>query len=420
VIDSTTSRNGGDQRAARDGPALAWRVHAETQRIADRAIDDLRALVEVSSPSGDSPGAERTLGLVERMLPRGASCERLPCSTPDCAPDWIGRITGSGSGRLLLLGHIDTVIAHDAHQPLRLEGPRLYGSGALDMKGGDVLALGVMRALAERPTAFAEIALLLVTDEEWRTVPFAHAARFADWDTCLCFEAGQQTDEGEHAVIVRRKAAGTLRISAKGRAAHAGLTPQDGRNALLGLAELALGLAKRNAPDGPDELTVVPTMLRSGDASNVVPATGELTVDVRAASLAAVEKFAALARRMPIRDGQVEIEVQSGDCWPGLDSREPAADVLASASRLIGQPIRAMSRGGASDASHLAASIALTIDGLGPCGAGAHSPGEYVLAESLPERAAVALAITQAALAGTAHDAAPGPSGSPYDLEASS
>ncbi len=54
----------------------------------------------------------------------------------------MGRVTGTGSGRLMLLGHVDTVVGHDAHQPLRRDGERLYGTGTADMKGGDVLALG--------------------------------------------------------------------------------------------------------------------------------------------------------------------------------------------------------------------------------------------------------------------------------------
>ena len=65
------------------------------------------------------------------------------------------------------------------------------GSGTVDMKGGVALALGVMRELAARPELYAEAAVLLVNDEEWRTAPFAHAERFAGFDACLCFEAGE-------------------------------------------------------------------------------------------------------------------------------------------------------------------------------------------------------------------------------------
>jgi glutamate carboxypeptidase len=85
------------------------------------------------------------------------------------------------------------VHAHNTHQPLERTGDRLVGSGSVDMKGGNVFALSV-HALASRWAHFAEAALLLVGDEEWRTAPFAHVDRFAGWDACLCFEAGQRAD----------------------------------------------------------------------------------------------------------------------------------------------------------------------------------------------------------------------------------
>ena len=90
------------------------------------------------------------------------------------------------------------------------------------MKGGVALSLGLLRALAARPE-LGEATLLLVNDEEWRVGPFAHGARFADYDACLCFEAGERDPRGDDAVIVRRKAAGTIRVRATGRSAHSGL-----------------------------------------------------------------------------------------------------------------------------------------------------------------------------------------------------
>ena len=84
--------------------------------------------------------------------------------------------------------------------------------------------------------------------------------------------------------------------------------------------------------------------------------------------------------------------------WPGMDARQAAGPVLARAGELLGEPIHAGARGGASDASHLAGRIPLAIDGLGPRGGGAHAPHEFVLTESLEQRARVALAVAAAAL----------------------
>ena len=163
--------------------------------IATRAERELEALVAISSPSGDVHGADEAAALVAALAPDEATIERVECSSPDHAADLLVRLTGSGSRRLLLLGHLDTVVAHEEHRPLTRDGERLLGSGAIDMKGGDVLALGLLRALATRTSDFAEAALLLVCDEEWRVGPFVHVPRFEGFDACLCFEAGQLAED---------------------------------------------------------------------------------------------------------------------------------------------------------------------------------------------------------------------------------
>jgi glutamate carboxypeptidase len=365
--------------------------------IARRAERELEALVAVSSPSGDVHGAEECAAVCAALLPADAEVDRPPCSSPGHAPDLLARVRGTGTRRILLLGHVDTVVAHAHHKPLRRDGERLLGSGAVDMKGGVVLALGALRALAGRRDGFAEAALLLVCDEEWRTAPFAHVGRFAGWDACLCFEAGELTAAGEEGVVVRRKAAGTIKVHARGRAAHSGSAPDRGRNALLALAAAAQAVAARHAPDGPDHLTAVPTVLHAGDAFNVVPGRGELTCDLRADTDAAI---LAVKAAIPPDVGGVTLEPELMRLWPGMDAETATAPTLARASAALGRPVAGVRRGGASDASHLASAIPLTVDGLGPRGGKAHNPGEFVLAEALASRAEVALAVIDAVIDG--------------------
>ena len=366
------------------------------EAIANRAERELEALVGVSSPSGDVAGAEEAIAITAALLPDGTTIERIECSSPDYAPDLIARLAGSGAGRLVLVGHVDTVIAHGVHRPVERDGERLVGSGTIDMKGGIVLALGVMRELASRPHAFAELVLLAVTDEEWRTGPLAHGPLFAGFDACLCFEGGERTAAGEEAVVLRRKAAATVRVRASGLAAHSGTSPERGRNALLALGEAARAVAARNDPGGPQRVTAVPTVIRSGDAFNVVPAGGELICDLRGDELGALDR---IRDAVPAEHGGVTLEADLVRRWPGMDTRAQAAPLLAAAAELIDRPLLGSERGGASDASHLAASVPLTIDGLGPIGGSAHNPDEYVLADSFEPRAEVALALCVAALA---------------------
>ncbi len=368
---------------------------ADAAEIATTAERALEALVGISSPSGDVGGAEEAVAICAALLPAGAQIERVPCSTAGGAPDLVARIPGRGRSRMLLLGHLDTVIGHDAHQPLRRDGERLYGTGTADMKGGVVLSLGVARALSARPESFAELTVLLVTDEEWRTAEFVHVRRFAGYDACLCFEAAQRAGEGEEGVVVRRKAAGTLRVTATGRAAHSGSAPDQGRNALLALAQTAQALAQHHDPGGPERLSVVPTVIRSGEAFNVVPASGELLFDLRADRL---DAFAPVMAAVAPEIGGATLEPRMERKWPGMDAEAATEPLLQRASQRLGRPIVGRARGGASDASHFAQSIPLTVDGLGPRGGGAHTPEEFVLSQSFRERAGVALAVALEAL----------------------
>src|SRR5262245_21689179 len=365
--------------------------------IAAHADRELEALVAISTPSGDRHGADEAVALVAALAPNAATIERVPCSSADHADDVVVRLTGTGTRRVLLLGHLDTVIAHEEHRPLTRDGGKLVGSGAIDMKGGDVLAVGVLRALAARPAAFAEVALLLVCDEEWRLGPFVHVPRFAGFNACLCFEGGQLAEDGLEAVVVKRKAAGTLRVAAHGRSAHSGSAPDKGVNALLALASAAQAIAESNDPHGPQRLTAVPTVLHAGDAFNVVPGNGELVCDLRADSL---DAFDAVLEAVPETLGGARLDAQLVRQWPGMDARTTTSSLIDAASASLGRTIVGAGRGGASDASHFAAAIPLTVDGLGPRGGGAHAPHEYLLATSWQPRAEVALAVADAVLRG--------------------
>lgn len=371
-------------------------IETHAAQMAAAAERETEALAAVSSPSGDAAAAEQIVAVASALAPAGARIERLPCSTAEHAPDLLISVDGPGELKILLVGHLDTVVGHEAFFAPRRSGHHLVGPGTADMKGGVALALGALRAIEDR-RELGEAALLLVNDEEWRSGAFAHTARFAGFDACLCFEAGERSEAGDDGVVVRRKAAGTLRLIAHGRAAHSGSAPEQGVSALLALAEAAQMVAALSDPSGPDRLTAVPTILRSGEAINVVPGSGELTCDLRADSLAAL---GAAEASIPSEIAGASIEIVRERAWPGMDAREQAAPLLAAASELLGRPIIASERGGASDASHFAAAIELTIDGLGPCGEHSHHPDEYIELDSLFPRSELVLALLDVILAG--------------------
>lgn len=365
--------------------------------VAEHALRLLPVLVDISSPFGDRDGAERAVAAAIAAAPH-ARVERLPSSTAGNPDDLLLSIAGTGSAHVVLLGHLDTVIPHAEHRAFHAHGDRLDGSGSIDMKGGDAMALAILAEVPQHPdwvARFAQLDLLLVCDEEWRHGPMHHAARFAGYDACLCFEAGERDAEDREAVVVRRKAAGSIEISATGRAAHAGAAPDEGRSALLALSQVALQLAALHDPHGEHELSVVPSMLQSGEGVNIVPGRGSLTLDVRARALSA---FAAVLAAVPSHLDEVQIDGRIGRSWPGMDAAEAAGPALTAAGRLLGRPIVPAARGGASDASHLAGVVPLTIDGLGPLGAGSHAAHEHALASSFLPRSEVALALLAAVL----------------------
>lgn len=370
-------------------------VASRAERMALRAEREMEALVGVSSPSGDVPGAEEAVAVCTALLPPEAEIERIPCSTEGYADDLLAHLRGSGTKRVLLLGHLDTVVAHESHRPVERHGDRIIGSGTVDMKGGVALAMALFEALAERPEGYAEIALLLVNDEEWRVGGLHHTDRFDGFDACLCFEAGQHGPNGEEGLIVRRKAASTLRVVAHGLSSHSGSAPDRGRNALLALAAAAQAVAEHHDTQGPDRLSAVPTILTSGEAFNVVPSGGELFCDMRADDAAAFNRVLAA---IPEEVGGARLEAEIVRLWPGMDSREATRGLLEEAANCLGRPVVPVERGGASDASHVSARIPLTLDGFGPRGGKAHNPEEFVLGESIKQRAEVALALMAALL----------------------
>ena len=241
------------------------------------------------------------------------------------------------------------------------------------MKGGVVLALGVLRALAARREPTPRPRCCWSATRSGGPRPFAHTERFAGWDACLCFEAGELTPEGAEGVVVRRKAAGTIEVQAHGRASHSGSAPDRGRNALLALAAAAQAVAACHDPAGPARLTAVPTVLNAGTAFNVVPGRGALFCDLRADADAAI---LGVLDAVPRDVGGVRLEPALTRLWPGMDAEEPTPRPARGRDRRrSGRPILGVRRGGASDASHIAKAIPLTVDGLGPSRRQGAQPG---------------------------------------------
>jgi glutamate carboxypeptidase len=294
-------------------------------------------------------------------------------------------------GQILVLGHLDTVYGMGtlARMPFRLSRGRAYGPGTLDMKSGLVIALFAVDALgATGRVPQKRMVFLWTSDEEIgsgtsRAVIEREARRS---DAVLVLEPASGLDG---CVKTGRKGVGEIEIMATGRAAHAGLNPEDGVNAIQ---EIALQIARISRWNRPNRgITVSAGVIEGGTRSNVIPEKARVVVDVRAeraGDMRTLErKFRALR---PILRGAT-LQIRGGFNRPPMERKNSAA-LYAKARALakeMGVTLGEAYVGGGSDGNFTAALGVPTLDGLGAVGDGAHSAKEFIVTRSLPERAAI-------------------------------
>jgi glutamate carboxypeptidase len=304
--------------------------------------------------------------------------------------EWNPRGNGA-KGQILVLGHLDTVyeLGTLKRMPFRASRGRAYGPGTFDMKGGLVLALMAVDALiGTSRTPQKRIVFLWTSDEEIGSrssrVIIEREARLSDAVLVLEPASGPEGN-----VKTGRKGVGEIEIVATGRAAHAGLNPEEGINAI---EEIALQIVKFSKWNKPNQgITVNAGVIEGGTRTNVVPETARVIVDLRvtrAGDMRALErKFHAL--RPNLRGAKLQI--RGGFNRPPMERKNSAA-LFAKArvlAREMGLSLGEAHVGGGSDGNFTAALGVPTLDGLGAVGEGAHSPEENVVIRALAERAAL-------------------------------
>ncbi len=353
----------------------------------------LKRLVRAESPSDEKASVDRLGRIVAgEWRRRGAGVTFLQQKKRgDHVRAELNPAGGKRAGQILVLGHMDTVygLGTLGQMPFRVSRGRAFGPGTFDMKGGLVIALFAVDALLATGRACEKrIVFLWTSDEEIGSessrAAIEREARRSDAVLVLEPAAGPQ---GE--VKTGRKGVGEIEITAIGRAAHAGLNPQDGINAI---EEIALQVAKISKWNDPAAGTTVnPGTIEGGTRTNVIPERARVVVDVRAsraASMRALErKFHALR---PILRG-AKLEIRGGFSRPPMECKNNAAlfSKARELAREMGVALGEAFVGGGSDGNFTAALGVPTLDGLGAVGDGAHSPNEHVLIHALPERAAL-------------------------------
>ncbi|MET1110947.1 MAG: hydrolase [Allosphingosinicella sp.] len=293
--------------------------------------------------------------------------------------------------QLLFTGHMDTVFAADhGFQDVfwRDEGV-LGGPGVADMKGGLAVLLAALRGVEESPlSASLGYEIVINSDEEvgspGSAALIAGAARGKK--AALTYEPSALPDG---TLAGARPGSGNFSLIVKGRSAHAGRNPEDGRNALLAAAELALRLAEAKS----EGLSVNPAKIDGGGPNNVVPDHAILRVNMRPAGLADQARAqsaleAAVADVSASRDVRITLHGGWGRPPKPID---PAAErlfaLVASCGADLGQDIGWRDSGGVCDGNNIAACGVPVVDTMGVRGGAIHSDAEYLIVESLAERA---------------------------------
>lgn len=303
---------------------------------------------------------------------------------------WLGK--GRPAGQITVVGHLDTVypLGTLARMPFRVSSGRAWGPGSFDMKGGIVLALFAVDALrAMRIAPQRRLVFLWTSDEEVGSQTSRRAiereARRSDAVLVLEPSAGP-----DGRLKTARKGVGSAEIIVTGRAAHAGVDPEKGINAVHELSLQIARLIKMNDPRRG--ITVQATVVKGGTVTNVVPEHAWADVDIRFARDADLRGLNRdLHRLRPILKG-ARVEVKRGANRPPLERTAAVCRLFAHAQSLMremGFPLGEASTGGGSDGNFTAALGVPTLDGLGAVGDGPHSSHEHVLIRALPERAAL-------------------------------
>jgi glutamate carboxypeptidase len=323
---------------------------------------------------------------VERIPGTGGFGDTLVCRTP-----------GEGAP-VVVAGHLDTVWDHGTlatSMPWRLDGAKAHGPGIYDMKAGSFMAFHSVREILRQKVATRRpIVLLLTPDEEVGSptsrAPIEAAARGAR-AVLIPEPAGQGG-----ACVTARKGVGRFDIAVRGVSAHSGGNWQDGRSAVVALAELILRI--HGMVDLAAGITTNVAPIRGGTRPNVVPPEAGCEVDLRVPTVALGEAMEAAILGLAYERDGIAVTVTGGMNRPPFAETPEIRALYEHAKALAakhGYELPTQHRGGGSDGNFTAAMGVPTLDGLGCTGAGAHAPHEHILWADLAPRCATLCALLE-------------------------
>ncbi|MGE8140349.1 hydrolase [Novosphingobium sp. NPDC080210] len=301
------------------------------------------------------------------------------------------RVRPQAERRFLLTGHMDTVFpaGHPFQGQTWLDEQTLNGPGVADMKGGIAVILAALKAFETSAAAQAVgYDVMINSDEETGSLSSAPLiAQLARGKAAaLTYEPSALPDG---TLAGARAGSGNWSVTIRGRSAHAGRNPDDGRNAIVAAAALALGLKALHR----DGLSVNPARIEGGSANNVVPDLAVLRFNIRPRHEQDAEEFSTQFSQLIAAietEHEVSIHLHGGISRPPkpVDARaEKLFGIVEECSALLGQPITRKASGGVCDGNNIAACGVPVVDTMGVRGGAIHSPDEFLIVPSLEERA---------------------------------
>jgi glutamate carboxypeptidase len=364
-------------------------------------LDDLAFLAGIDSGSYDKAGIDRVQDWFEaQFIAAGFNVERPRWA--DWGDDLVARRRGTGRGRILMIGHADTVYPAGtaAARPLAIEGDQVLGPGTCDMKAGLLAGLYAVRLLDSLGWQDYELmTIIIVSDEE---IEQRHSvdllrAEGPKHHAALTLEAARENGD----IVTSRKSSRWYRVEASGRAAHAGVEPEKGASATLAVARIINAAFDLNGLK--PGMTVNPGRIEGGQNPNVVADRASVLFDLRAWTNAEMDELSAALREVAGRPWvsgvTVTIELSGG---PGMPAMERSAGTIRLERHAIdiaeelGFAVKGAATGGASDISHATHSGTPGLDGLGPIGGLDHSPDEYISLGSIVPRTVLLARLLQA------------------------
>ena len=353
----------------------------------------LRDLVLIESPSEDKAAVDAAMAFAEALARKmgGRSKRHKQKQFGDVLELRFGPAR-SQRKPVLLLGHLDTVwpLGTLTKMPWREQDGRFYGPGVYDMKGGVVMALAAISALAELKLS-RPVTLLLNSEEEIGSPISRPITEKLALESVAVFvlEPAQGL-----AYKTARKGVGQYNLHVTGVGAHSGVDFENGHSAVLELAKLVQTVS--GFTDLSRKLTVNCGVIAGGTRANVVAAEALAEVDVRIARAADARYVEKLFRGLEVSDPHCALVITGGINRPPMERKAGTIALFKRAKRLaaeLGFLLDEAATGGGSDGNFTAALGVPTLDGMGAVGAGAHAAHEHLIVEHLVPRTALLAAM---------------------------